>query len=319
MNNTCLLPAALLAALVSCSSGSTPAPQGGAIPVERFDLAAARWASIDSASRAGILAEWPDAVAFVTRGEAGSPDSLMALYSQSQTASMFTPLVEERFPDLDPIELALGQMAARLAAELPDFTMPALVAVVSPYNQSVILTDSAVLVGLNHYLGAEHPAYSGFPEYVARLKTPARLPMDVGEALVRRRYPFAGSDDATLLSRMLYEGAVARAVADSPAEALGYDGDELEALRKAEPVMWQQLAERRMLYSTDPDIAARMISPAPSTSILGSGLPGRAGRFIGWEITGAYLDANRDATVADLLDPSFYMADDALLKSRYRP
>ncbi len=243
-------------------------------------------------------------------------------YASGRVMKMFYPEVHRAFPSTDSLNRVLTLLGARFAKLLPDVAFPRLYGVVSPYNQSVIMVgDSVSFLVMNHYLGPEHPAYNGFAEYVRRNKTSGRIPLDMAEAIVSTTLPYDAGETPTVLSRLLYEGAVVEAVMQlggvSEAEALSYTPDEMAWANENEAAAWDALLKRRMLFSTDQEMAVRLTAPMASTSILNAESPGRLGRFIGHRIVAAYLRANPSTKLADLLRPAFYASPSTLSAASY--
>lgn len=268
-----------------------------------------------------------DVVPAGMRDAAGFYDRVMALSSlhPSVAVSAFQPAVDSLLPDLDPVEARLGVAFGYLKRELPDAGRFRLYAVVSPFDRSIYMSDTLMLVALNHYLGWDFDGYSRFPEYQRRLKTPERIPFDAVESAVAGAYPRqAEPEGATVLGRMLYEGAVVTAMVQAfpdatEAEVLGYTPDEWDWLVDNEGRMWHELVGKELLFSASEPDAERLLMPAPATALLGSEVPGRAGRFLGYRIVTAYRKRHKAVTVAQLLRPDFYNAASALREAAYNP
>ncbi|MDE6108882.1 MAG: hypothetical protein K2F72_01180, partial [Muribaculaceae bacterium] len=230
----------------------------------------------------------PQVAAFMKVMGADTSAEMLGRWAGSDAVRVFSPDVDSVFPSREPVEASLGGILSRAAAEGLDLPASRYAAVVWGRPESIVFCDSVMLVALNHYLGADYPGYSHVEPYRRRLKTPGRLSADMAEAMVATAYPYASDDVAAVLSRLLYEGALIEAisrVADVPAaDAMGYTPEEYAWLEQHETALWQSLVARELLYSTLPGDASRLVSPAPSTSILDAEAPGRAGRFLGHRI-----------------------------------
>lgn len=95
----------------------------------------------------------------------------------------------------------------------------------------------------------------------------------MAETLLRRDFPFEPQADyPTVLSRMLYEGALLEAEMQlaglSEQEALGYTDAQMAWLEKNERKMQEKLVGGKMLFSTDEQLAASLVNPAPFTSAV---------------------------------------------------
>lgn len=304
---------ALLAAACGRADSDKAAPQPIA-PVYSY-FGAYDGSPVPDSLRAGV-----EAFMKVT-GAPSAADSLLAARAASAAVRVFTPDVDSVYRSLVPLESSLGSILDHAAAEGLELPRRSYAAVVWGRPESIVFCDSVMLIALNHYLGADYPGYSHLARYAAAAKTPARLPLDMAEALAGSACPYRGGDEATVLSRLLYEGAMAEArmrlAGVGEAEALGYDDATYAELCAHESEMWRKLVASRLLYSTLPADAERLVAPAPGTPMLAAQAPGRAGRFIGHRIVRAYLDRHPDATLPQMLAPEFYASDATLRVSGY--
>lgn len=248
-------------------------------------------------------------------------DSSLAVYSGSPSIKLHTEILDKFFSDISDVEAGLGKMFGRMERICPEIIIPKVYAIISPFNQSVFTVDTLLYIGVNHYLGLGYKPYDYFPEFIRRTKVRERIVPDVAETLIRKYYEYKPSGDyPTLLSRLLYEGAIVDAVmrltGQTEREVLGYDEKEMEWLEDNEKKIWETLMTRKMLYSTDETLAMRLISPSASTSVLNVDAPGRAGRYVGYRIVREYLKHN-DVAPDRLLTPQFYDSPKALRESRY--
>ena len=149
-----------------------------------------------------------------------------------------------------------------------------------------------------------------------------RMPISMAETLVRGLYPYRDESDgySIVLSRLLYEGAVVEAVMQlcglSEQQVLGYDDEAMAWASDNEKRVWETMAERKMIFSTDPQLAAMLVSPAPFTSAINPNSPGAIGRFIGHRIVTSYLD-RRATSLSELLSSDFYTSQNSLFESGY--
>lgn len=122
------------------------------------------------------------------------------------------------------------------------------------------------------------------------------LPYDLAEALIAEAYPYDSLAIArrTVLSRLLYEGALAYAKTQvvpeaSEALALGYNEATMADIHSNEAFIWRHLIEGQMLYSTDATLMEKLFDPAPQTYIISPDAPGRVVRYIGLQIVTSFL------------------------------
>lgn len=326
INAAVLMLSALFAAILAACGGKE-----GADPVRivRFDKAVAGYSELDSAARTAFRDTFRAVAGIVaniqTKGSVvDADDEFLSDYSVNPRINFYAPGIAERLGPLDSVECALGEARQNASAMLPELRWPEIAGVVLPYNQSVVVADSVVLVGLNHYLGPDYAPYSYFDEYVRLGKQKRLMPYHIVEALVAVAYPYRPSADATALSRMVYEGALSESVmrllgSSSEADVLGYTAEQLDWACANEPQAWRTLIDKNLLYSTDPVVAGRLVRPSPYTAILHPSSPGRFGRFIGYRIVESYLSGHPSAPLTELLDSAFYNSPTVLVDSNYLP
>ncbi len=309
-----ILLIALTLGLAGCSksdksaqsaSDNIAAPEAETIKIVRLDSIAANLT--DSTEVEEAFFTWMTI--------AGDSNASPAEFAGRSRIKAFLPEVANVFSSTDSLAQSLSRVMQTVGKGRRVYS------IVSPYVQSIVLMgDTAVFVALNHYLGAEHPAYNGFPEYVRQAKVPTRIAPDIAEAIIATSHPMAKREHAPVIARLLYEGAVVesvmRATGMSEREVLGYTDSQMKWADDNEAQIWRELMKRKMLFTTDPAVADRLLNPAPSTSILNSDSPGRLGRFTGHRLVQSYLSKHPEA---DLLSPDFYNGTNTLADAGYNP
>lgn len=301
----------MLVLTTSCSGhASTP----DADTFIRADSLVAAFASGDSATRAEVRARMTPAInALAATGiTGGTKDSDIVKYAEGRAFTFFAPAVRERFTAGDSLAAVLESEKAAFARELPSLRWPKVYGIISPYNQSVVTTDSVALIALNHYLGRDYEAYSVFEPYVRRRKEARLMPYHLAEALVARHSPMEADSTTTLLAHMLHDGAVAEALMRTVpsaqlSDAGGWTPEELAWLQANEAGMWKELSSLDLLDSTSPLDISRMLTPGPATMALSLQAPGAAGRYLGWRLVHNYLATHPEASLEEVLRPEFYL------------
>lgn len=251
----------------------------------------------------------------------GSIDSL----ANTAAFKIFYPDVNARYNKEaeQQAEKSLGRVAVSLSSRYKSVPKYKYYGIVSPFNQTIMTVDSCMFISLNHYLGTDYPGYDGMEDYKRKVKNFNNIKYDVAEAALSLAYPYKSEKDATLLNRLLYEGALINAVLDATggdlAEMSGWAEDEYNLLKANESTAWRTLISNDLLYSTDASLPERLFSPAPSTPVLSPEAPGRAGRYVAYKLIQSYLRNNPNATPNDLLQPEFYNNPQSLSKAKYDP
>ncbi|MDE5801229.1 MAG: hypothetical protein K2H74_09450 [Paramuribaculum sp.] len=313
------MPAVLAA---GCGGSASVEP----VDIVRFDTIGASYISLSPDQRDSVISEYAPEIGFLQKLYGlSSADSAMQMVAVSRPVEVFGPDIRARLADLKPVEESLGELAARLPHVLPAVKMPSrLSGIILPYRQSVVVADSLLLVGLNHYLGSDYEGYATFDSYTRGQKTVECLPYHIAEAIVGSAYPYRESEGATALSRMLYEGAMVEVLSQlfpeaAPAQLMGYTEQQMDDLNANESTLWQRIIAGNMLYDVDPMTAARLVEPAASTSVISPDAPPRAGRYLGWRIVRAYIKSHPEVSPEYLLSPGFYGSQQSLKDSGYAP
>lgn len=306
----------ILAALLASCSGNKPKPDCDSVhvaPVYRY-FTTSHCPDSDSIALYAFMR---------TVSEQPPSAELLDTWASSQAVEVFTPDVDSVFTDTSYVSRSLGCILAQARKDGIRFPDRRYATVVYGRPESILFVDSVMLIALNHYLGAEYPGYSHWPVYMRQGKTPEAMPYDIAEALVGTSYPYMlKGDDATALSRMVYEGALAyvkmRLVPESDlAGVLGYTDAQLRWLRENEQAIWHSIVQRQLLYDTSASTIDRLVAPAPEVSIVSPSTPGRVGRYIGYRIVEEYIKRNPGATPAAMLEPAFYKGNAVLINSEY--
>jgi hypothetical protein len=302
--------------LAGCHEDSQPSQP---LSIERLDQCVVSSARFDSLMQVGFTALMEINGVEVN---AQNLDSVRRAYVDSRAVQVFQADIERYLPPLDSVEQVLGHAAEAYSAG----TVGTVFGMVSPYSQSVITVGENVFVGLNHYLGEDYPGYAGrFPQYMLQRKTLAKLPTDVMQAVVVRDNPPQFTQNPTLLSRMLYDGAVTHCVlATMPAETtigavLGFSAEQIHWCEENEARIWMTIIEQNLLYSTDPLVADKLLKPSPVSTLINGNAPGETARWVAWRIVQAYVERHPDANSSALLSPSFYNENQSLIDSQYSP
>lgn len=227
----------------------------------------------------------------------------------------FRQAVNEQLPSLDSVECVLGEALANENIKL--------YGVIIPYNRPVVIRDSAIYIGLNHYLGADSDVYTGFPEYLRRSKTLRRMPIDVvNEYLMYARFKEGLSERKTLLSYMLYAGALynqtLKALPKGTPESvlLNMTDEEYNWCKENEQRIWLKLIEDNLLYSSDTGIISRLLADSPKNTYINANAPGNTLYYIALKIAQAY---ERNTTSEALPTPEFINNPQTLVQSKYAP
>lgn len=210
----------------------------------------------------------------------------------------------------------------------PEYPLPKkCISFIGPINSygSIITTD-AIAIGLQLFLGKEHPLYTSeqgqslYPAFIARRFEPAYIPVSALKNIIDDMYPNT-SIGKPLIEQMVESGKrmylldlFLPHIADSL--KTGYTQMQLDACFKSEQNIWSMFIQNDLLFQTGPQYTRDYVNDGPSTQTLGEGSPGNIGQFVGWQIVKKWVNKNKNVQLKDLMgkDPGKLFAE-----SKYKP
>lgn len=292
---------------MACGNNASHKP----VKIERFDLYAA---SADSATLndASTLNSYKDVFDVLYNGNSES----IADIAKSRAYTTFADDVKHCFANTDTLSAELGKILDN--GKKFGCTQSRVITVITPYNQSVMTTRDAVIIGLNHYLGANHPTYEYFETYKRQYKCKERIPFDVAEVLARLILDNS-PHPTTLLDAMVYEGGVIVLQGtlmddDDVCKSLMYNPQQTSWVKNNEKEIWNLIIKNDMLYSTDNIILAGMLMQGPFTTPFGQNTPPMLGAYLGYRLVKEYMKQTGTDDVRDVLKVK---SQDILKKSKY--
>ena len=230
--------------------------------------------------------------------------------------------VNKEFANCDDIQETLDCGFRHLLYYYPETELPRVVTFVAGFNQSVVLMDGYVGIGLEKYLGADCSLYDmlQIPEYAKREMQRKRIPVDVMTEWFCDMHPYAPETD-NLVNRMIYNGMamcfVEAMFPDMPEEdRLTYSEDELDYCRHFERDIWTSLIENNYLFTTDVFTIKKFTENAPFTAPFGQECPARVANWTGLQIVKAYVKNNK-VSLTELMEETDYQK--ILNLSEYNP
>ncbi|OIP83459.1 MAG: hypothetical protein AUK44_05170 [Porphyromonadaceae bacterium CG2_30_38_12] len=230
--------------------------------------------------------------------------------------------VREVFQNTDSIVGQVTDAYSYIHHYLPALPTPPLCFFVSGFNQSILIDEKFIGIGVDFYLGSDYPAYADMTyAYMLYNMRPASIAPDVISALLFAHYHFDGMQDR-LLDNMLHRAKIMYAVAALmpqllPNEVMGYTKFQWEWCRKNEVQIWNTLVGNKDLFSTDQMLVTKYLNDAPFTSPISQESPGRLGTWVGWQIVQNYMNAHKEVSLQHLLDENNYQK--ILDQSGYNP
>lgn len=194
------------------------------------------------------------------------------------------------------------------------------------FSSPVLVNDSTntVFIGLDLYLGIDHPAYKPVPEYIARRFNSQYIAPDVFGEIALEKLGESEVDE-TLIHDMIRMG-IARYFQEAmlpttpPHLFFGYSKDEFDFCTSHEVNIYTYFVENQLLFDSSIDSKRRFMFEAPFSKFyadIDNESPGRVGEWLGWKIVHSYMDAHPNTSLDDLLSMTDY--ETLFRESRYKP
>jgi hypothetical protein len=254
----------------------------------------------------------------------GFNDRLLAFVSDF-TIYNVSKKVATVFPDLDRLQEEMGRIFKNYSSQFPKHCVPQIFTCISGFNQSVIVSDSMLVISLDKYLGQNDEFYKllypPVPEYERYVMHPAKISSDAMIAWISGEFPYNDSKD-NLLSRMIFQGRSIYAVKTimpwlNDSLLWGFKPAQVDFCIKNEKQMWTFLIENKLLFSSEKLMMTKFTEEAPFTKDFSKDSPGRAAVWLGYRIVDSYIKHNRSISLQELMNNKNYL--EILNSSKYNP
>jgi hypothetical protein len=236
--------------------------------------------------------------------------------------------VNNVFKDFAPYKKELEKGMQYVKYYFPDYDAPSkIITYIGPLDgYGDILDEDALIVGLQHHLGADFSGYQmpwvvqTYPTYISNRFIPATISVNAFKNIVLDMYP-ENSEDKSLLIQMVEKGKRLFLLNHflpfkEDFLLIGYTKEQFEESKKHENVIWDLFIQNNFLQTIDINIIKNYIGESPKTQVLGESAPGNIGSFTGWQIVKKYMEKFPKTTVKQLME----MNPETLFeKTKYKP
>ena len=230
---------------------------------------------------------------------------------------------QKLYGNIDKLENEFTDLFKHVKYYSSEFSPPYVITLLSniDYNYRVIYTDKELYLSLDAYLGATHPFYDDYPDYIKGNNTPERILVDVANKIIQTK--IQPSNNRTFLAKMIQAGEKLYFLdlylpLTTDAIKIGYSKEKLDWAVSNEEQVWRYFIENKLLYSTDTKLNQRFLNDAPFSKFYlteDSNSPGRIGQWIGWQIVRSFME-NNDVSLENLVSIG---AEEIFKKSKYKP
>jgi hypothetical protein len=213
----------------------------------------------------------------------------------------------ERF---DPYSNQIEEAFRHYAYYFPYEPTPAILTYQSGFNYKVVPNDTLIGIGLEWYLGPQHPVIQRlspqiFPNYEKEKMRADYLVVDAIKGFLKVKYQDYLVMDNVLSTLVFYGKIMVLTDALLPgftdADKMNYLPEEWEWCKQNELQIWTLMAEEQILFENSMLEITKWVNDGPFTNGLPQDSPSRVGIWIGWQMVNQYLKKNPEITLAQLL------------------
>lgn len=254
-------------------------------------------------------------------GPADDPRSLGALeefVEEPQMKQVFKDIDEIHSPHMNEYESEFTDAMRRLKYHFDDQVIPDIIFHHSGFNVGVYPTDSILAIGLDFYLGTEHPVVqlldpNVFPQYTRNKMRPEYMVSDALKGMLLVRFQDLFKED-NMLDQTMYYGKVMYCLDALLPEVedsikMQYTTMEMEWCEANKTKIWNEYANQQNLEESRNFEIQKWIQDAPFTgaAAIPQDSPSRLGVWIAWQVVRDYMNANEEVTLPALMaDDNYY-------------
>lgn len=264
----------------------------------------------------------------INAGELEDPDfaDILVSFCTDRLNVEVYNLTQRTFPEITGMENEFEVAFNHYKFYFPERQVPYIYTCITGFNNSVIVGDSVLAIGLDRYLGAGTEYYKrlGIYDYISARMNPENIVPDCMFGWADSEFVFdsIGYKDDNLLTRMIHEGKLKyfeKCMLPEHSDELifGFTSAQMNFCRNNEDQMWTYIVENDFLFNTDQFQIRKFIGEAPFTSYFTNESPGRAAIWVGFRIIEQYMKKNQNVTLADLMKKSD--VQDILEGAKYHP
>lgn len=253
---------------------------------------------------------------------------ILKAYLEYPITGLVDSAVNARFPTIEERVQALERALRYYRHYLPEAPVPdTLIAFAGNFELAAFLYGEGQLAaGLDFFLGPDfdyrsiNPKEPVFSDYLSHAYTPEHMVAKLMEVLVDDYLPPPRS--GRLIDYLIYEGKRLYLLqllqpAAPPHIIYGFREEEMQWLRDNEAQIYAYLQREDELYATDQAKVKKYTQAAPTTQGMPPESPGRAVNYLGRQIVGAFVAANPDVSLPELL--AMQDGQEILRRARYKP
>ncbi len=225
------------------------------------------------------------------------------------------------FGDLESLTNEFEKAFQYLKYYYPSFEPPAINTLITGMSSDLYVSDSLIVIGLDLFQGADAQYRPQVYNYMLRRYQPDYI---VPNCLLFLSSKWNATDptDESMLAEMIYYGKsyhLAKQLMPCTADSvlMGYSSEDMELLAEGEETIWKYFIDNQLLYETSHLEKERYLNERPATVEIHNDVPGRIGRWVGWQIIRSFEKNNPEVTLQELM--KMKDAEEIFRRAKYRP
>jgi hypothetical protein len=264
----------------------------------------------------------------INTGDINEPsfgDLLLRFCSDKQNNDVFA-LTMKKFPDINSVETGLERAFSHYLYYFPERNVPAIFTCITGFNNSIIVGDSLLGIGLDRYLGADCEYYPrlNIYKYIAARMTPENVVPDCMYGWGASEWDFSALKYPVdnVLAEIIHNGKLKyfeKCMLPETSDEIifGFTPGQMKFCRNNESQMWLYLVENNLLFSSDQFNIRKLTGEAPFTSYFTKESPGRAAIWLGFRIVESFMMKNPGIKIEKMIKNTDVQG--ILEKAKYSP
>jgi len=229
----------------------------------------------------------------------------------------------EVFANLETLETDFAQAFRHIKYFYPEFTPPKIYTTftgLGSMGDDLLVSDSLIVISLDFFVGEEAQFRPQVYDYMLDRYNPDYIvPSCI--MILSNRFNQTNPADNSLLAEMVYYGKsyyfVQQVMPCLPDTLLaGYEASEITTVEENTALIWSHFIDNELLYETSHIVKPRYVGERPSSIEINANIPGRVGRWLGWQIVQSYEEKTGKELPQIMQEAN---AQQIFIQAKYRP
>ncbi len=207
---------------------------------------------------------------------------------------------------IDSLQKAINQAFSNITGQYPNFKIPKVYTFFTGFaGKDILVNDSTIVIGLEYFGGKLAQFRPQVYDYQLNKYDQAYiLPSIINQVAIK--YAIINQTDKTLLADMIFYGKCyqfTKNILPQVPDSLitGFTQNQLDATEISQEMVWAHFIDQKLLYENSPFKKLKYLDERPNTQEISPDCPGMIGRWLGYKITGKFLENNKNETLKTLM------------------